>query len=66
MIAIALMYFTTIPSLYLTAQAPAEKLRLFTSKATFTPVLSDRFNVLHNSDACFTRKRTQIHGKFLV
>ena len=29
-------------------------------------VLSDRFNVLHNFDACFTRKRTQNHGKFLV
>ena len=30
------------------------------------PVLSGRFNALHNFDVYFTRKRTQIHGKFLV
>ena len=29
-------------------------------------MLSDRFSVLHNFDANFTQKRTQIHGKFLV
>ena len=29
-------------------------------------VLSGRLNVLHNFDAYFTQKRTQIQGKFLV
>ena len=29
-------------------------------------MLSDHLNVLHNFDAYFTQKRTQIHGKFLV